>query len=56
MLDNMKKDAEKKGLKKGIDQMNRLVQQLLMDGRQEELIRATADARVRRKLLREYHI
>lgn len=55
-LDDIKKDAEKKGLKRGIDQMNRLIQKLLTDGRQEELIHATTDPKIRRKLMREYHI
>lgn len=67
-LDEIQKNAEKKGMKQGIKQgrkaglqdginkMNKLIQQLLADGRQEELAQAAADSALRRKLFAEYHI
>ncbi len=44
------------GIKQGAQQMNELVRRLLADGRQDDLLRATADAGYRRKLLAEYKI
>ena len=67
-LDEIQKNAEKKGMKQGIKQgrkvglqdginkMNKLIQQLLADGRQEELAQAAADSALRRKLFAEYQI
>lgn len=59
-LEDIKEDAKKQGMKQGVKQgiqrMNRLVQQLLADGRQEDLIRATTDEVFRKRLLKEYHI
>ena len=55
-LEQIQRNAEKKGKRQGIQQMNELVRRLLADGRQEDLLRATADAGFRQKLLVEYNI
>ena len=63
-LEQLQRNAEKKGkrqgikqgVQQGIQQMNELIRRLLADGRQEDLLRATADAGYRRKLLAEYKI
>jgi len=59
-LEQLQRNAEKKGIrqgvKQGVQQMNELVRRLLADGRQEDLLRATADAGYRRKLLEEYKV
>ncbi len=39
-----------------MERMNKLVQLLLADGRQNELLKSTSDAVFQQKLFREYHI
>ena len=59
-LDQIQRNAEKKGkrqgIQQGVQQMNELVRRLLADGRQEDLLQATVDAGFRQKLLAEYKI
>ena len=59
-LEEIKKEAEnrgiKKGVKQGIDRTNKLIQLLLADGRQEDLARSAADVSYQHRLFREYHI
>lgn len=55
-LKQIQKKAEKKGRRRGIQQMNELARRLAADGRLEELLQAAADERVCRQLLKEYGI
>lgn len=63
-LDEIQRSAEQKGLTRGIHQgrqeginsMNKLIQQLFAEGRQEDLVQAATDAMYRQKLFAEYHI
>ena len=58
--EDIKKDERKQGVKQGLEQglerMNKLVQLLLADGRQNDLMKSTSDAVFQQKLFREYHI
>lgn len=63
-LDEIKRHAEmkgeKRGEKKGAEEMNRrtnkLIQKLLVEGRQEDLLRSASDSRFQQQLFRKYHI
>ena len=58
--EDIKKDERRQGVKQGIKQgrgrMNKLVQLLLADGRQNDLLKSTTDTVFQQKLFREYHI
>lgn len=67
-LEQIQKSAKKQGIKEGVDQgvrqgvkqgrqqISKLFQLLLADGRLEELSRAAADELFQKKLLKEYRI
>lgn len=62
--EDIKKDERRQGVKQGVKQgikqgrgrMNKLVQLLLADGRQNDLLKSTTDTVFQQKLFREYHI
>ena len=59
-LEEIKRHAEKKGAKRGAEEMNRrtnkLIQRLLAEGRQEDLLRSTSDRLFQQQLFQKYHI
>lgn len=59
-LTDLKKDAERRGIKQGIEQgtcrTNKLIELLLSDGRQDDLLRSARDTLFQKKLFQEYNI
>lgn len=55
-LKEIKRDAEKQGIRQGNHQINKLIQLLLAEGRQEDLLRSTRDVSFQQKLIKEFHI
>ena len=53
-LDDMVRDGERRGERRGKDQINKLNRLLLADNRQEELLRSVSDRKFQQKLLQEY--
>ena len=51
-----RKQGIKQGLEQGLERMNKLVQLLLADGRQDDLLKSTTDTLFQQKLFQEYHI
>ncbi|MGN1147749.1 MAG: hypothetical protein ACI4TB_04960 [Lachnospiraceae bacterium] len=50
------KIGERKGEKRGAEKLNKLIQYLIRDGRQEDLLRSTKEPEFQQELFREYCI
>ena len=53
-LDDIVKDVERRGERRGKNRINKLNCLLLADDRQEELLRSFSDRKLQQKLLEEY--